>query len=227
MKKPEILYESKSFIVINKPAGLCVQGGKGIKISLDKIIEMRLGIRPFLVHRLDRETSGLIIVAKNKESAAGFSKLFESRQKNGIIKRYLAICKGKPASIKGLIKNDLIIHGTVKKCETRWRQIEIFKDSAGEEYSMLELELGTGRLHQIRRHLAMQGNPIIGDDKYGDFTLNHKLRKTIKLRNLLLHASQIIIPKSPCAQNLDLISSLPIHFKQFAAQIAAPNASEL
>ena len=224
MKKPEIVYETESFIVVNKLAGLCVQGGKGIKISLDKIIEMTLGFRPFLVHRLDRETSGLIIIAKNKETAADFSKLFESHK---IIKRYLAICRGKPVSVKGLIKNDLKIRGIVKKCETSWRQIKIFNSPYGDEYSMLELELGTGRLHQIRRHLAMQGNPIIGDDKYGDFTLNHKLRKTIKLRNLMLHSSQIIIPKSPCTQSLDLIAPLPLHLKEFAAQIAAPNASAL
>jgi 23S rRNA pseudouridine955/2504/2580 synthase len=192
-------------VVINKPAGLAVQGGKGVGLSLDKILEQQWGARPFLVHRLDKDTSGLILVAKTSEAANRFSHL-----RTTVIKRYQAICKGKPDRDKGVIKADLTIRGTIKKAETRYRLL-----SGTEEFSLLELELGTGRMHQIRRHLALAGNPVLGDDKYGDFDLNHKLRKTAKLRHLLLHASQLIIPETADIACIDLNAPLPVYFQQF------------
>jgi len=198
--------------VINKPAGLAVQGGKGIGISLDSILTQTWPQRPLLVHRLDRDTSGLVLVAKTKAAAAEFSRLLRGEGADGkaVIKRYLAVCKGKPAQPEGVIKADLAIHGAVKKSETSYRLL-----SGTEEFSLLELELGTGRMHQIRRHLAMIGNPILGDDKYGDFDLNHKLRKTMKLHHLLLHASSLIIPQTPDGVRLDLTAPLPDYFQPF------------
>jgi len=211
--KIDIIYEDSSCIVINKPCGLAVQGGKGIGESLDSLLSQSRQQRPLLVHRLDRDTSGLILVAKDKASAAVYSRLLVCR---AVVKRYLATCKGRPARDEGTISADLEIRGMKKSSETRYRLIENF----GDDFSLLELELGTGRMHQIRRHLALTGNPVLGDDKYGDFSLNHLLRKTMKLNKLLLHASRLIIPETGGNPRLDLSAPLPEHFSQFLTQIA-------
>jgi 23S rRNA pseudouridine955/2504/2580 synthase len=204
MKQLDIIYEDDSCIVINKPAGLAVQGGKGIAVSLDSLLTQMRSERPLLVHRLDRDTSGLILAAKTKTAAAAYSRLLAEKT---VIKRYLAVCKGKPDQREGVIRDELLIHGNMKKSETHYRLLR-----AGEEFSLMELELGTGRMHQIRRHLAMSGTPILGDDKYGDFDLNHKLRKDMKLRHLLLHAARLIIPQTPDGKNLDLTAPPPEYF---------------
>jgi 23S rRNA pseudouridine955/2504/2580 synthase len=205
----EIIFEDNSCVVINKPAGLAVQGGKGVGLCLDNMLAQKWERRPFLVHRLDKDTSGLILVAKTAEAAHQFSRLYGHRG-GAVIKRYQAICKGRPSPVKGVIKTDLAIRGTVKKSETRYRLL-----SEAGEFSLLELELCTGRMHQIRRHLALAGNPVLGDDKYGDFDLNHKLRTTHKLRHLLLHASQLIIAETPDNAPINLIAPLPIYFHPF------------
>jgi len=214
----DIVYEDSSCIVINKPAGLAAQGGKGIGVSLDSLLTQSRQTRPLLVHRLDRDTSGLILVAKNKAAAAAYSRLLGGEKAGGhrgVVKRYLAICKGSPAQAEGVISLDLEIRGIKKKSETRYRIIEVFESG----FSLLELELGTGRMHQIRRHLALTGNPVLGDDKHGDFTLNHLLRKSMKLNKLLLHASQLIIPETGDNPRLDLSAPLPEHFSQFLSQV--------
>ena len=208
----EIIYEDSACIVINKPAGLAAQGGKGIGVSLDSVLAQKWPQRPLLVHRLDRDTSGLILAAKNKTAAAAYSRLLRSR---AVVKRYMAICKGRPAQSEGIISLDLEIRGMNKKSETGYRIIEVFESG----FSLLELELGTGRMHQIRRHLALTGNPVLGDDKYGDFTLNHLLRKTMKLNKLLLHASRLIIPETQDNPRLDLSAPLPEHFSEFLKQM--------
>jgi 23S rRNA pseudouridine955/2504/2580 synthase len=217
----DIAYEDSSCIVINKPAGLATQGGKGISVSLDSILARSWPQRPLLVHRLDRDTSGLILIAKNRTAAAAYFRLLGGGRADtgdrhrAVVKRYLAICKGRPARDEGIISLDLVIRGVKKKSETRCRLIESFKDA----YSLLELELRTGRMHQIRRHLALTGNPVLGDDKYGDFTLNHLLRKTMKLNKLLLHASRLIIPETPDNPHLDLEAPLPEHFVHFIEKV--------
>jgi len=208
LKQLDIIYEDTLCIVINKPAGLAAQGGKGVGVSLDSVLAESRPERPLLVHRLDRDTSGLILVAKTKEAARHFSRLLG--EERAVIKRYLAVCKGKPEQPEGVIRAQLDVRGAVKNSETRWRLLSASGDG---EFSLLELELGTGRMHQIRRHLALTGNPILGDDKYGDFNLNHQLRKTLKLRNLLLHASRLIIPAAADIPPLDLSAPLPAYFQ--------------
>ena len=210
MKSLEVLYEDELCIAVNKPAGLAVQGGKGVGISLDGILARMRERRPFLVHRLDKDTSGVILVAKTKEAAAGFSALFSG---GGIVKHYIAICKGGPVAEKGTIALDLDIRGSVKKSVTRFKLIQFF--SCEDEFSLLELEPGTGRMHQIRRHLAASGNPVLGDDKYGDFSLNKKLKKTMKLNKLMLHASRLVVPETKFCGYLDLNAPLPEHFESF------------
>jgi len=206
--KLDIIYEDNSCIVINKPAGLAAQGGKGVGVSLDRVLAENWPQRPLLVHRLDRDTSGLILVAKTKEAARHFSRLLGTER--AVVKRYLAVCKGKPEQAEGVIRAEIDVHGAVKSSETRYRLLSVSGDG---EFSLLELELGTGRMHQIRRHLAMTGNPVLGDNKYGDFKLNHQLRKTLKLRNLLLHASRLIIPEAAGNRRLDLSAPLPAYFQ--------------
>ena len=219
MKQLEVLYEDNLCIVINKPAGLPVQGGKGISVSLDSILMEYWPDRPLLVHRLDRDTSGIILAAKTKAAAAGFSRLFAGK---GVIKQYHAICRGKPDKPEGTINHNLTIRGLEKKSETRFKLVSCC--SGDNEYSLLELELASGRMHQIRRHLALAGNPVLGDDKYGDFHLNRSLCKTYKLKRLLLHACRLVIPQTPDSKRLEINAPLPEHFLQFMRVVDIPAA---
>jgi len=224
MKNMEILYEDYHSVVVNKPAGLAVQGGQGIKTSLDKLFLEHYGDNdktPLLVHRLDKDTSGVLLAAKGREAANRFSKIFDGRsdkeQGRKAVKLYIAVCSGCPAQNKGVIKDELKIRGDLKKSETKYKVIKtasLAADGCGllTEYSVLELELGTGRMHQIRRHLAMNGNPILGDDKYGDFSLNKKLRKETGLKRLLLHASRLIIKEE---FNIDVSAPVPEYFNAY------------
>ncbi|MDR2731284.1 MAG: RluA family pseudouridine synthase [Treponema sp.] len=193
MKNIEILYEDDSALIINKPAGLAVQGGEGVKSSLDVILSKMRSPAPLLVHRLDKDTSGIVLAAKNRDAAAHFSHVFRNHQK--VKKIYIAVCRGIPGKKQGGINDDLYIRGKQKKSQTMYRVLKSGKLPLQdrENYSVLELVPETGRMHQIRRHLAMRGNPVLGDDKYGDFALNKKLRKSMGLKNLLLHASGLII----------------------------------
>jgi 23S rRNA pseudouridine955/2504/2580 synthase len=210
VKNIEILHEDDISIIINKPAGLSVQGGKGVKSSLDRILAELRTPPPLLVHRLDKDTSGVLLAAKTREAAALFSRLINGRK---AVKQYTAVCSGRPKKDAGVITQELLIRGSMKSSETRYRVIKsgTLPLTEAQEYSVLELELGTGRMHQIRRHLAMNGNPVLGDDKYGDFLLNKALRKT-GLKRLLLHASRLVIKGEI---NIDITAPLPEYFLLF------------
>ena len=215
-----VLFENDSCIVFNKPAGLPVQGGEGVKVSLDSILLEKISPRPLLVHRLDRDSSGIILVAKTKEAAAAFSAFFSGskggtgalKKERAVLKQYLGVCSGVPRPEQGIIRLALDEKGKgqakkTKESETSYRVVS--RDSAL-QFSLLELELGTGRMHQIRRHLAAIGHPLLGDDKYGDFPLNRKLKKTAGLKHLLLHSSRLVIPPCPqLPQGLDITAPLP------------------
>ena len=222
-----VLFENDSCMVLNKPSGLPVQGGEGVKVSLDSILSQNYSPRPFLVHRLDKDTSGIILVAKTKEAAGGFSALFartrdsgspkgkgvgEVKKNQAIIKQYLGLCVGNPGA--GVIRLNLDVRGKEREAETFYRVLSD-ETIGGISCSLLELELGTGRMHQIRRHLAHIGHPLLGDDKYGDFSLNKTLRKACGLKHLLLHASRLVIPPSPglIPEGLDISAPLPEYFK--------------
>jgi 23S rRNA pseudouridine955/2504/2580 synthase len=212
MKDIPVIFENNHCVVFNKPAGLAVQGGEGVKVSLDSILPERYSIRPLLVHRLDRDTSGVILVAKTKEAARGFSAVLAGARNRGVTKQYLGVCSGVP-DISGVMRFDITVRGKEKKAETSYRLLST--GAAGEfPCSLLELELGTGRMHQIRRHLADLGHPLLGDDKYGDFPFNKKLRKAPGLKNLLLHASRLCIPAMPALipGGLDITAPLPAYF---------------
>ncbi|GHU64458.1 RNA pseudouridine synthase [Spirochaetia bacterium] len=214
MKNLSILFENENCLIINKPAGLAVQGGEGIKTSLDSLLAENYDPRPLLVHRLDKDTSGVLLAAKTKEAAARFSSYFAEKsgpaeKSDKIRKLYLGICSKIPNPASGIIRLPLDIKGKTKESETRYRLVS---ENPVVPCALLELELGSGRMHQIRRHLAQIGCPILGDDKYGDFSLNKALHKSAGLKRLLLHASRLIIPE----EGIDVTAPLPEYFASFS-----------
>ncbi|MDR1970403.1 MAG: RluA family pseudouridine synthase [Treponema sp.] len=223
MKGIEVLFENESCLVLNKPAGLAVQGGEGVGVSLDRILEAAYRPRPLLVHRLDKDTSGVILAAKGPAAAARFSAIFAGRE--GVEKRYLAVCSGSPRPPRGTIRLSLEIRGRgSRESETGYCLLGACEALPGADalpwagdFSRLELELGTGRTHQIRRHLARIGHPVLGDDKYGDFALNRALRKRVGLRRLLLHAFRLRITAALTGfpEGIDVKAPLPEHFEPF------------
>ena len=216
-----VLFENPFCLVLNKPSGLSVQGGEGVSISLDSILSESFSPRPLLVHRLDKDTSGVILVAKTKEAAGSFSVLFAGSPGGGaandtarlVVKKYLGICSGIPKPESGIINLAIDVRGKEREAETSYRVLSS-GSIGGFSCSLLELELGTGRMHQIRRHLSQCGHPLLADDKYGDFPLNKKLRKDAGLKNLLLHSSRLIIPpfRKLLPDGLDISAPLPGYF---------------
>ena len=180
-----VIEDNENFIVINKPTGIPVQSGtKSFKNIIDILKNTRYfeNSKPFIVHRLDKETSGVLIIAKNRKYAQLFTSLFRIRK---IHKTYLAIVYGKVEKSKNVMKDDLIYYENNKKIvQKAISNLKIIKSNDG--YSYLELNPITGRKHQLRKQLLNIGCPIIGDDKY---FLND--RKRIKIKNLMLHAYKI------------------------------------
>ena len=180
-----IIENNDNFIVINKPAGIPVQSGtKSFKNIIDLLKNSKYfdGSKPFVVHRIDKETSGILIIAKNRKYAQLFTSLFRIRK---IHKTYLAITYGKiDKSIKNM-RDDLIYFENKKKIiQKAISNIKIIKSN--DELSYVELNPITGRKHQLRKQLLNIGNPIIGDDKY--FLKSYR---KIKTKNLMLHAYRI------------------------------------
>jgi 23S rRNA pseudouridine955/2504/2580 synthase len=225
LKRIALLFENDDYLVLNKPAGLPVQGGAGVGASLDVLLAEEWSPPPLLVHRLDKDTSGILLAAKNRSAAGRFSALLRARR---IGKWYLAVCAGRPRPEKGTIRTGLAVGGREKEAETSYVRLSggpfnalmegAVTDAAegGEAaYSLLELTLETGRMHQIRRHLARIGNPVLGDDKYGDFSLNKTLRRTMGLKRMLLHASRLLLPPELTGTALELEAPVPAYFESF------------
>jgi 23S rRNA pseudouridine955/2504/2580 synthase len=181
-----ILENNDNFIIINKPSGIPVQAGtKSFKNIIDVLKNTKYfkDAKPFIVHRLDKETSGVLIVAKNREYAQLFTSLFRIRK---IHKTYLAITYGEVTKDISLLEDDLISYDNNKKIvQKAISHLKILKSNG--EYSLLELNPITGRKHQLRKQLYNIGNSIIGDNKY--FVQKH-INK-IRSKNLMLHAHKI------------------------------------
>ena len=215
MKEIPVLFEDDEIFVINKPAGVAVQGGEGITHPLDEEFSRQVGFKVHLVHRLDKETCGLMVVAKNPKAASKWIELIASKQ---VQKEYMAICFGEPL-INGKKQKSGTISGSVIKKngknereqsavtnftveEVKTVEIPVFSDNPEEDasklipltFSKIHLKLGTGRMHQIRIHLSSVGAPICGDDKHGNFKLNKLAKKHLKIKNLLLCSQKLMIP---------------------------------
>ena len=180
-----IIENNDNFIVINKPAGIPVQSGtKSFKNITDILKNSKYfqDSKPFIVHRIDKETSGILIIAKNRKFAQLFTTLFRIRK---IHKTYLAITYGKiNKSIKNM-RDELTYFDNKKKITQKAiSNIKIIKSN--DELSYVELNPITGRKHQLRKQLLNLGNPIIGDDKY--YLINYR---KIKVKSLMLHAYKI------------------------------------
>ena len=175
-----------NFIVINKPSGIPVQSGtKSFKNIIDTLRNTKYfeNTKPFVVHRLDKETSGVMIVAKNREYAQLFTSLFRIRK---IHKTYLAIAHGQVNKDISLLQDNLIIYENNKKIVQK--AISYLKIlNSNNKYSLLELKPITGRKHQLRKQLYNIGNPVVGDDKYFIKIEKNKLKN----KNLMLHAHKL------------------------------------
>ena len=183
-----ILENNNNFIVINKPRGIAVQAGtKSFRNIIDVLKDSKYfeNTKPYIVHRLDKETSGVMIVAKNREHAQLFTSLFRIRK---IHKTYIALTYGKISKKIKTLKDDLVTYEKGKKnIQKAISYLRLLKTS--EDFSYVELNPITGRKHQLRKQLYNIGNPIIGDDKY--FINRRADKMKIKNQNLLLHAYKI------------------------------------
>ena len=180
-----IIENNDDFVVVNKEAGIPVQGGTRSKKNLIDIFSKSKyfeDTKPYSVHRLDKDTSGVFIIAKNRETAKLFTSLFRLRR---IHKTYLAICYGDVLSKKGSLNYDLVRYEGKKKIIEKSQTTQKLIDK-NLNYSLLELNPITGRKHQLRKQLSLFGHPIYGDDKY----VNNKLYST-KNKKLLLHSYKI------------------------------------
>ena len=180
-----VIEDNENFIIINKPSGVAVQAGtKSFKNIIDAIKNTKYftNSKPYIVHRIDKETSGLLIIAKNRQYAQLFTSLFRIRK---IHKTYLALVYGKVNNSVKTMRDELTYYENKKKITQKAiSNLKIIKSNEG--YSFIELNPITGRKHQLRKQLLKIGNPIIGDDKY---FLNN--RKIVKAKGLMLHAYRI------------------------------------
>jgi len=207
-----IVHEDAAILVVDKPAGIAVHGGSGISFG---VIESLRAARPQtklleLAHRLDRDTSGLLIVCKKRTALVELHRMLRDGE---VEKIYFAVVKGAPAKDAFDIDEALHKHVTasgerrVSVQEGGMKALTRVKVLKRGELSLLEVRLLTGRTHQIRVHLAHAGHPVVGDEKYGDFALNKRLKK-----RLLLHAGKLSFQHPVSGERLKLESPLPPEF---------------
>jgi 23S rRNA pseudouridine955/2504/2580 synthase len=218
-----LMYEDGELLVFNKPSGLAVQGGSGIAVDIDRLLwafANRKGRRPKLVHRLDRETSGILVVAKTTPAAAHLSAQFADRSTQKV---YLALVSGCPEVKSGVIKTPLVRFTSggidlvrpardneagAQSASTHWR---VVADSPAA--CLIEAKPQTGRMHQIRAHLADLGYPIAGDTKYGGlFAVGSAI-----VPRLMLHAAHLSFTHPANGELVTFDAKIP---DDFAAMLA-------
>lgn len=229
----DILYEDAALLVINKPSGLAVHGGSGISFGA---IEQLRAARPQakfleLVHRLDRDTSGILMFAKKRSALVA---LHEQLRDGRVQKIYLALVRGHWRDAKRAVKVPLqkhllangerrvSVHEEGQAAHTIFRLRKSWPDSQP-PFSLLEAELKTGRTHQIRVHLAHLEFPIAGDDKYGDFPLNKTLKKQL-LKRMFLHAYRTGITHPDSGEALHFEAALPPELEAFLMHLNESHA---
>jgi len=195
---PPIVREDEHLLVIDKPAGMAVHGGSGISLGVIEALRQHRPEARFLelVHRLDRETSGALLVARRRPALLSLQQQFRDRQ---TVKIYLAVVVGRWPLRTRVIRHALrrlaapdgdrrvVVDADGREAQTRVTGLARFEIEGLGEVSLVMARLDTGRTHQIRVHLAQEGMPIVGDDKYGDFGLNRQFAK-LGLRRMFLHA---------------------------------------
>lgn len=218
-----VLLEDDHLIVLNKPAGLPVHGGSGVKHGLIESFRQLRPNLPFveLVHRLDRDTSGIILLAKSRKV---LNALHTQLRDGGIEKHYRALVAGKWKGGTQHLVTDLERSGgsrqKIQVTEEDGKTAEsIFSPLLiTPECSLLDVQILTGRMHQIRVQLAHLGYPIIGDDRYGDFTLNREYKKS-GLKRLFLHAASLEFMLDLSGQKYQLKAPLPDDLQQLLKQV--------
>jgi 23S rRNA pseudouridine955/2504/2580 synthase len=218
-----VVHEDAALLVIDKPAGVAVHGGSGVSYG---VIESLRAARPQakhleLAHRLDRDTSGLLIVCKKRSA---LTEVHRQLRDGEVEKIYTTIVKGTPA--EGSFELSAPLHKYVAASGERrvsvqqggmsaLTKVKVLKPG---EYSLLQVRLLTGRTHQIRVHLAHAGHPVLGDDKYGDFALNRDLAKR-GVKRLMLHAGRLAFVHPLTGERLRLEAPLPADMAAFAARL--------
>lgn len=224
-----IVYEDERLLVVDKPAGMAVHGGSGLSFG---VIEALRAARPEarfleLVHRLDRETSGCLLIAKRRSE---LRMLHELLRGGGVDKRYLALVRGRWTAGEQLVdvpllKNQLrsgerivTVDAAGKAADSRFRPLEIYREA-----SLMEVELGTGRTHQIRVHGAHIGHPLAGDEKYGDPEFNRRMRE-LGLRRLFLHAHSLGFSDPESGREIHVSAPLPDELRAVLDRLAEADA---
>jgi 23S rRNA pseudouridine955/2504/2580 synthase len=230
------LFEDSHLLIIDKPSGTAVHGGSGVSFG---VIEQLRAARPDakfleLVHRLDRETSGLLLIAKKRSALTNL----HAQMRDGVTdKRYLTLVAGDWKNARQHIKLPLhkytTAEGERRVCvqEGGMESHTVFSllkkwESSKEKFALLEAELKTGRTHQIRVHLASSGYAIAGDDKYGDFALNRALLKADAqrgpLKRMFLHAHQITFIHPETGKTMTINAPLPAECERFLLSLGKP-----
>ncbi len=240
-----VLFEDEAVLAINKPAGVAVHGGSGVSFGVIEQLRMARPQAKFLelVHRLDRETSGILLVAKKRSALKSLQDQFRERETG---KTYLALVAGQwPANKKVLDKplhkyllddGERRVRVVAKDDPDGMKSVTLVKvrersplpvGPAAQGYSLLEVTIKTGRTHQIRVHLASEGLPIAGDDKYGDFELNKALQKPADgpaLKRMFLHAWRLQFSHPVSGERIELLAPLPSELDQFVVHAMSSHA---
>src|SRR5436305_5815884 len=218
-----VLYEDESLLAIDKPAGLAVHGGSGISYGLIEQLRATHDARFLeLVHRLDRDTSGVLLVAKKR---AALVALHEQLRNGTFDKRYLVLVRGRWRDAKRVVRLSLHKYATAegerrvrveedgREAETVFHRRGIWADH-DPPLALLEAELRTGRTHQIRVHLTHLGFPLAGDDKYGDYAWNKTLAKE-GLKRMFLHAKTLAFTHPDGGRTVTVESKLPLELERY------------
>ena len=221
-----ILFEDEAMLVIDKPEGIAVHGGSGVSFGVIEALRRQRPQAKFLelAHRLDRETSGILLVGKKRLALTALHDMFREHGA-GADKRYLVLVKGRWMNNTQHVKLPLLKYLT----ESGERRVSV--DAQGKvshtvfrllarwpEMSLLEAQLKTGRTHQIRVHLAHLGFPILGDEKYGDFSLNKDLKRD-GLKRMALHAWRMAFRHPLTSGPMDCVSPLPDGIGNYIAAV--------
>jgi 23S rRNA pseudouridine955/2504/2580 synthase len=219
-----VIYEDDALLALNKPAGVAVHGGSGVSFG---VIEQMRNARPQakfleLVHRLDRETSGVLLLAKKRSALTAMHEIMREGNSD---KRYLTLVLGQWKNARQHVKLPLHKYDTpqgekrVMVREDGQASHTVFAlQKSWPEYSLLEAQLKTGRTHQIRVHLAHLGFPIAGDDKYGDFARNKALMKQ-GLKRMFLHAYSIAFAHPLTGEAMRLVAPMPKELESFIMKL--------